>query len=547
MKKILLIIPLAMLLLVCLSACRQNQRPPFLPPPERVPPPEMTWGVKTDYSGLTPYVPPHSKHTRLHDGPLNELIPSSNYGMLLPYSSATVLPDGSLRMSAYGLVTIDGVVVTDMIYSRVERAVNWHHTYVAGVSAPLPAYRITVNIPGTETEWGAEVRLAACALDGSWVTPLDYIEAVFTEDVIILMRSNEIVDIDVYDYNGRLLYNALQTSWVKNFSRDAWPWTFAYNVSEGYACLPGYDGRYFFVEVLTDKVRYTDYVGASTFSDGYAAVQTDSDQPLYNDGLWGFIDSDFKMVIPPRYVYQASFTKGRAVVEVPGGEIRVIDKSGKTLFSVPRGYWIERDYTGHGYSVHKMDGDGGMRFFTNDFVEIELPESARSSEFYSHINHLGDGWYFCSTDEGGVLFSREEEILFEGMGYISYKFGDAIVYSEYDVQGGRAGVKTLDGRDIILAEQGVTISPVVIENNVYAYIINTHTSFGYFGRVNTPYIPSAFRLVDTDGAEIASGAGMLSYDEYAGLYQVLGVDYFAWMDAYGKILVSIPHMSYTMD
>jgi len=48
----------------------------------------MKWEVKTDYSGLAPYEKIAGTAVRLHSGPLTELLPSGDYGLLLPYASA---------------------------------------------------------------------------------------------------------------------------------------------------------------------------------------------------------------------------------------------------------------------------------------------------------------------------------------------------------------------------------------------------------------------------------------------------------------------------
>ena len=99
-KDLFFAIPLILLILLAAACSRTAERPPFLPPPETSPPPDMAVKVATDYSGLTPYAHPHAKHTRLHDGPLPELVPSEGYGMLLPYASADAMPSGAFIIFA---------------------------------------------------------------------------------------------------------------------------------------------------------------------------------------------------------------------------------------------------------------------------------------------------------------------------------------------------------------------------------------------------------------------------------------------------------------
>jgi len=576
-KKILLLLFLAVALILSV-ACRKEQRPPFLPSPivdgvlDVPPPPEMGLRVRTDYSGLTAYVPPHTMHSRLQDGPLPQLIPSEDYGMLLPYASATVLPDGSLREAKYGLVTIDGVIVTDLVYDGIERATARPSAYTIETPAPMPAYKLAVNVPGTEILWGEfERKLAVCALDGSWITPFDYADIVFAGDIIILMHDFDTFDIDVYDYNGQFVYNVMQTDWFDNIRQNAWPGNMSYSLSEGYASLPARNGGSMIVEMRTGKATYLDYAEIMPFSGGLAAVIApvlvrDGDAEYYTD-LWGFIDRDFNLVIPHRYSQQAYFTNGYAVVTMPDNSQQVINSRGSVVFSVTKDFWIEQDYRGDGFDLYRLGAYSyAPVFYTKDFVEIKIPEIARSDEDYTYLNRFGGGWYSCRTDNGTVLFTLEEEFYFPGMEYISSKHGDILVYSvnyeqvgailvyqENDEQVSRMGVMTLDGRDIIPPEPGVMITAVTEGGTeteggtLKSFVINTHGSFLYFGGKDPEYKQSKFRLIDVNGGEIISGFGVLTYDEAAGLYKVLGSDHFAWLDHEGNTIISIPHMSGTMD
>jgi len=553
-KKNSLIVLILLLMVLSLSSCRQEApRPSFLPDPEPVRPPEMSWAVRTDYSGLTAYSPPHKKHTRMLDGPLLVLIPSQGYGMLLPYANATVLMDGSLRESKYGLVTAEGMIVTDLIYDRVDRADGRSYVYSAETPAPLPAYVLTVTIPGTENPWGGvEAKHAACALDGSWITPFDYADVVFTDDVIILMRSHETFDMDIYDYNGQFLYNALQKVWGADVAHDTWPGHMSYNISaEGYACLPSRSGEYFYVKVSTGKAIYTKYTAALPFSEGLAAVRAPvlyrDGQTEYNMDLWGFINTDFELVIQPQYTSAAAFLNGRAVVETPGGKMRMINRRGETAFTVPEGYWIELDYTGDGFSVHSMVENKPPVYYTDGFAVIEPPETALPYDEYIYISRLGGGWYTCRGRNGTVLFSFEEDYYFRHVSYISNKYGDIIIYS-IDVAGeSRMGVMTLDGDDIIRPEQGVWISAVTRDGVLTAFTVNTHSGYFFLYGGDKEYTQSAYRLFSADGGLITSGSGVLTYDDATGLYKLLSENYFAWLDMDGNTIISIPHMSNTMD
>jgi len=505
----------------------------------------MGFVVRTDYSHLTPYEPPHALHTRLHSGPLPELVPSDGYGELLPYASTSTMPDGGLREARFGFVTLGGVIVTDLVYNRIERANGGYRAYSSATPAPLPAYKLAVNIPGTEGQWGAEEKYAACALDGSWITPFEYADITFTEDVIILMRSSETFDIDVRGYDGRLLYNVKETHWASRIPQSAWPGAFAYGVSEGYASVSTGDNASFFVEMLTGRARFTGYSEVSQFSDGLAPVITGA--PGQNSYLWGYIDKEFKLVVPPMYSYPAPFVNGRALVETPDGAQRVIGRRGETLFTVPDGCWIEQDYTGEGFNLHTADRGGSAKFLTNDFAAIDIPEIALDNGEYNWITRHGGGWNSIRYDGGTVLFSPEKEINLEGVAYISDIIGDVLVYSVHADGASLMGVMTLDGNDIIKPELEGYIRAVARDGTVTAIIHNSHIGGFYFGGKEPEYKSGAYRLFNAVGEEFARGPGVLAYDEDAGLYRAIGGDYFAWLDLEGNTIISIPHLSSVMD
>jgi len=547
MKKVLLVFAVLALLLLGLAACKKP-RLPFLTPPQPVPPPEMGLSVRTDYSNLTAYSPPHTKHTRLHDGPLPELLPSDDYGLLLPYASAATLPGGGLRESKFGFVTTDGLVVTDLIYDDIVCAGHQQSWYSWETPAPLPVYCLTVNIPGTENEWGGyERRMAACASDGSWITTFDYVDITFTEDVIVLMRSYDSFDIDVYDYNGQLVYNVMQMGWCGNLGDYEQPSSLIYGVSEGYASIQSRSGGTYIVEMRTGKATHTDYLTVMPFADGFASVLANVVHRGEYTSLWGFIDRNFDLVIPARYAEQAYFVNGFATVKAPDGSAQVINKRGDNVFQVPWGYWIDRNYKGEGFNVYRNDGYGSPVCYTNNFEEIKVPEIVSSSDDYYYIEHLGEGWYACRTEAGAVLFTEEDEYFFKGISDIQSKHGDILIYHEYKSNVGRMGVMRLDRRDIIPPEKDVSISQVVVDGALQAYIINTLSSYIYFGDSDPEYRPSLYRLVSADGRMIASGSGVMSFDEVAGLYRVLGGDYFSWLDGDGNTIISIPSLASTMD
>jgi len=541
MKKglLIIIIPVLILLIINSFFFRKQLRPQFLPPPEPKPPPEMKWDVVTDFSVLTPYVPLNTKHTRMHDGAMPELVPSNDYGMLLPYSSVAITNDGNLRVSKHGFVTIDGVVVTDLVYERVDRA----HYPVRQKAEPRPAYRLAVN-----WEYGPGLMFAACALDGSWITPFDYIDIVFTGDAVILVRNYDILDIDVQDYDGKFLYNMRGLEWAKDISPDVWAGDIIHSISEGYGYIRmRQGGSYAYIDILTGQAVYTGYVQAIPFSEGFASVAVYVDDQRAYNRLWGYINKDFEMVIRPVYLHAFEFINGHALVCTKDGVWHVINTQGEVLLSSgPNEY---AGWYGDSGFVFRPDHNLGLpRYYTSDFFEIKLPEAVLSFDDYVHIYEMNDGWLGYQDEHGFFLFRYGEEHYFADIGHILYADDEYIIYQNGDDSGTYSGVATIDGSDVLPLRTGVSVTAVLGNDGIRAFIENDATYILHMPHnYKADYTPVEYRLYNKTGQIITSGPGILSYDEAVGLYSVLNPDYSAWLDSDGNTIISIPLMSYTLD
>ncbi|MCL2663079.1 MAG: substrate-binding domain-containing protein [Oscillospiraceae bacterium] len=498
--------------------------------------PNMRWTVRTDDSKLTPFKP-HTQLTRLSSGKLTELIPSATYGKVLPYSSAATLNDGSLRIAKYGLVTTDGMILTDLIYDSIVMA-----TFVTTHSSEQrPAYYLRKGTPAYEFMYEIQTQNAACAPDGSWVTSFDYVDIVFSDEVIFLMRDHETFDIDVYNYSGVKLYNILELEWANEISDDTWAEVLVYGVSEGHGFVKLNDGTYGLMDAKTGAIIRADFEEAFMFSEGLAAV-------VPGDGQrWGFVNRNLEMVIQPEFMYATAFIHGRAVVEKPDGSQHIINNRGESLFSVTKDYFIINNHDGNGFSVHAAAGWDIPTFYTNDFVQISYPADTISLGPESILQYIGSGWYLCMTDDGTWLFTSgesyllpQDRFLFDFIdGYIIYMmFNDDFTIISY-------GVMLPDGTDIILPDEFASITPVTHEGSVRAFIINTNTTYGQF--VNETYIQARYTLVDVNGNIIKTGAGIMVHDRALDLLSVQGTDFSAWMDMSGNTIISVPSMGYSFD
>jgi len=538
----LLVLVLAMLIFTLAATCSKTaERPPFLPPPEPVPPPAARWDVRTDYSALTPYVPPNNMYSRLRPGPLPELLPSNDYGMLLPYSGAVVMDNGNLREVRSGFVTIDGVIVTDLVYDRIERAAY----YLPLDIMERPAYRLVVNTMSPESSmYFHQSKAAACALDGSWITEFDYVEVIFSDTVIFLIRDHGSYDIDVYDYSGRKLYNTLELEWINDIHPNQWPGSLAYDVSEGYGFVKMQDGTVAAYEALTGNIRNTEYAGAWAFCEGFATVTKNSIDSGDYPELWGYINRDFELVIPPAYTQVRSFQHGWAVVETGDGSQQIINTRGETLFSIPYNYQIELNFDGTGFIVIRFENWQPEAIYTKDLVKIDIPERMQWDTPNVYIRYIGDGFYSVGLEDGLLLFTQDTEHFFPGFSESYYMNNEYFVFYVYDDSVAYTGVMSIEGREIIPRKKDVSITPAVYNDVTIAFIENSNSVWYYS---EWAFQPSAYRLIGMDGQVLAAGPGVLSFDQNVGLYSVLGADFFTWLDRDANVIISIPLMSYTLD
>lgn len=115
---VLAIVVAGILLSGCLSISRAMEMLPALQSPARY----DAESVRADWAALTPYVA--QKTTYSYFSPYSgkdDLSPNENYGPLLPYIGAEMSLSGYVMdvIPLYGLVTADGRIVTDPIYTQI--------------------------------------------------------------------------------------------------------------------------------------------------------------------------------------------------------------------------------------------------------------------------------------------------------------------------------------------------------------------------------------------------------------------------------------------
>lgn len=131
--------------------------------------------------------PIHSpKSERWYEDYTDHLIPSTEYGALVPYIGGSISYASSTQWM-YGLATQDGVIVTDPVFTEAV-CVGPIHEPVAGTTPP-DMLLLTTH------EWKADgtyqQRLGLAAKDGSWYTGQVYQEAIRFCELGALMNTPE--------------------------------------------------------------------------------------------------------------------------------------------------------------------------------------------------------------------------------------------------------------------------------------------------------------------------------------------------------------------
>lgn len=189
--------PLLLCLLLCACGAAQRSESENLPEeqPEGLPSVEETGpAVYTDWSKLGERDPlPEVVGSRWYEGYTDELIPRDDYGPLVPYAGLRLLDDWpAMTGCVYGLMTRDGVVVTDPVYSRVAcpNGLGREGTYAHPLLVLKKADESALGDSGDPAAY------AVAARDGSWCTPFDYCGYTHSEEGLLLFRQDSVTVMD---------------------------------------------------------------------------------------------------------------------------------------------------------------------------------------------------------------------------------------------------------------------------------------------------------------------------------------------------------------
>ena len=297
--------------------------------------------------------------TRLSEKPLIELVPSDNYGILLPYMGERIPPiigENYAIGAKYGLVTEDGIVITDPIYNNVSHALANDNPRGLGM---LILEKI---VPDDDNRNGYSCKTAIAAADGSWITGFDFVDTINCDIGVIGIRSYEGFSSICYNRFGEVLFDT--RDW--NIPNAYLPNPYA-PLSEGYIGLEIYgennEYEYFFFDFDGNRYRASGMTYSSGFSDGLACAQNEA-------GLCGYIDTDFQWVIEPIYANADNFYFDYACVTRQDETCAVIDKNGNTKLKLGKGqvfcesYFYEPLYVFH-------PADGQPQYFDQNLAPVD--------------------------------------------------------------------------------------------------------------------------------------------------------------------------------
>ena len=446
-----------------------------------------------------------------------DLVPSKNYGQLLPYVGDVFYSRYEGRFYNYGLTTTSGMIVTDAVYSRADRPYILDELSNSYKQKPVYILRKFV-MGGTSGKPQSLDRYAVCALAGSWTTPFDYEKVQCCDKVILLIRDSSANDIDVMDYAGKLLYNiqelpSYQQMTGFRFYHEPNPDKIAgsLNYGDGYISISNRKTSAFFNE-LTGSFTLVDCPLLLGFSDGVAA---------YREGnFWGYLDNNSNIVISPQYKSAEKFIDGKAIVELSDSYNAVIDKSGHILFRTTRDIERKSRYFGEGF--HDSNLYAVFDSSLNEIFNLSYVDS------YSTFN---GGYSYVKNKKTTVLYgdsviniAGEYDVFWVQNNYVLYGIRKKNQYMLMTLQG------------TLVAELGEDYSRWTI----------LHT-----GDRNNDFIlyysSGMLYLIDNPHSQtIAAGDGRMNLADGTMLFSVSNDQYFAYIDTAGRtvfrksLLSSIP-------
>ena len=444
----------------------------------------MEVSVKTDYSQLTPYNAPEELFTRLSPGFMPELVPSKDYGPLLPYVGALLDAGPAYPVGTdEGLVTLDGKIVLDAVCYEIVKPAYYDESVLTYPDDTVYILKKAIEKDIDGHTYGVP-RYAVCARDGSWATPFKYTYVICCDRAMLLFNDLKTNDFDAMDYGGRILYNSKELdcyAQLRYYYLHKGDGPSPMDIGGGTVALWDYDAKNpcVFLDETSGALVNAEFPSIRAFSEGLAAV--------VKDGLWGYVDNRFSFVIPPQFTYGGKFHEGKAIVCLSDNEFAVIDTHGKILLrSAIR---IRQD---HGFFV-----TGGNEAFPACVYDQNLNELFKAADaearstFDTGFASVKNG--VTTVLSGGTVFALpgEYQVIWLDGGYVFCGTGNKDEFR----------LMTTGGAPIAAFDKAYSSGSVLRTPDGQAYIsLNDSKSNDYI-------------VLDGQGRTIAAGAGTATAGE----------------------------------
>ena len=358
--------------------------------------------VYTDFSQLTPYEKPVTKYTRRYEGFTDTLIPSKDYGPLIsfPGGSLSTISSwfGSWDSPLYGLMTLEGEVVVDPVFSSVHEPIVWGPGMETrhGLGCLL-LEKVVIGEDGQPMEVAA-----LCARDGSWCTGFDYsydweIGMDNSADVVPMLRGGSAIAY-LDPETGKEL-KIVDISKVKeSFPNSYWFLSYILRYDERYVMFSD-DAAHYIFDGETGDFYAIDAAGDIispynvSFSQGLCRAKTVSG--------WGYLNSRGEWVIDPIYQGAENFENGRALVQDREGRYHFLAPDGHILYTFPDG--ASEFYFEGGRMTYRL---AGQKYILDENLrQLPLPD-----DFTSPSTLGGSDWLYqelpdpSPTVPGGCAF-----------------------------------------------------------------------------------------------------------------------------------------------
>lgn len=410
---------LVLLLCACAPAVPEATETPVASPEQTgTSKPELSSpsGVFTDWSLLTDYEPAENIYTRLAEGPIEELVPSKDYGLLLPFTGERLQGEYGYQIGAkVGLITQDGCIVLDAVCGSISRAS--YYDYATMEHGEFDIYVLSKYVEDPESYYGYKIVSAFAAADGSWVTDFEFSNENHFSGTsmgalgVLGGESNQVL---VYDERGNIVIDTREFEDLDKLQEYSLSWY-----------LTGYENGLMPVNLKTGNMgllnlntglllrgedgEIVSYRFIGGFNSGLAPAETPYGQA-------GYINASGNWVIEPEFDLAGNFSNGIAVVR-QSGSYSVIGVNGEILMDAgdidAKDVFLEGSGENTLICVYGTGEQENAFYDVNlNLIEIDGRPAARANDFF-----------YIITDEGAKVLIDGETVLLPGATAMAYSDG----------------------------------------------------------------------------------------------------------------------------